>query len=208
MTVSTEIVEHSYYPGAAMAAEAIPFQFLSPDDIIAYRVSPDADPIALRPNIDFVVAGDGPTKLGTIRALTAWPLTDRLFVLRETRAIQNARIVPFQPLPAVETERQLDRAVQVAQENRQGLTRAPMVPVGETAPAFPRQSRRQNRLPVFGTGGSIDVLVGTNAVVALDANGKPNAQPLIQTMRDLGTTFYDDGTWSASSNLTNDGVWG
>lgn len=101
---------------------------------------------------------------------------------------------------------EFDKLTMIAQELGGGLDRAIKVPKGETALTLPAQIDRADKLPVFDAGGGFAVLAGGSAIVALDANGKPYATPIAQVLAQLGTTFYDDGTWGGG--LVDDGIWG
>jgi len=135
VTVPTSIVSHSYSPGAAMAAEAIPFCFLSSADVVVVHVTHTTGVrTTLVPGTDYAIAGDGPAGAATITAAAAWPALDVFEVIRETANIQPAHFPPHEPLQAAVLEQQLDRMTLVAQETAALGERSLRVPPGETAP--------------------------------------------------------------------------
>lgn len=125
MTVSTENVTHSYFPGAGMQPEAIPFQFLEADDIIVTAGSSQAPLVA---GTDFVISGDGRLNNGRVQALRAFDSDERITLLRATPMFQMAVTEPFKPLPSAEIGRELDRRAFIEQEIADKLSRAPIMP--------------------------------------------------------------------------------
>ena len=128
MTISTRSVTHSYYPGAAMSGEAIPFQFLDAGDILVSVIG--ADP-ALVLGTDYEITGDGRAKTGIIRALRVFENTDEVLLQRTTAMQQDAITAPFKPLPAEQVGRELDRRALIEQELGEKLGRALTLPLTE-----------------------------------------------------------------------------
>ncbi|WP_374551984.1 hypothetical protein [Sphingobium yanoikuyae] len=126
MAVSTGIVTHSYFPGAAMSGQGIPFQFLDAEDIL---VSVIGDEDLLIAGTDFVITGDGRTKAGVIRTLRAFEDDEEILLLRSTAMKQEAVTDPFKPLPAEVMGRELDRRALIEQELGEQLGRALTLPL-------------------------------------------------------------------------------
>lgn len=124
MTVTAEVVTHSYYPGDAMAPEAIPFEFLNPDDLIVA----DQDGILQQLSTDFVITGNSRTREAKITTLHGYDSNVELKILRKTTVKQQAVTDPFKPLPAESVGRELDRQSMVAQEHGERLSRVPELP--------------------------------------------------------------------------------
>lgn len=182
MTVSTEITRHSYYPGAAMADELIPFQFLEMDHVLAFVVR-DTPLIA---GSDYVVRGDGRVKAGIIRTLRVFASDEKLTLIRLTPRAQKAETNAFKPLPAEMVGRELDRRAFVEQEIDAQVSRSLMVPDGETGGTLPPFSQRVGLLAVFGPdGGLTGVQSNWNAIDG-----------------------FDDGLWNSAAPITDDGPWG
>lgn len=127
MTVSTEIIMHSYFPGSAMAEEAIPFQFLDHEHITVSLVGNDSPLIA---GSDYVITGDGRDLTAAIRALRTFDDSEEVRLLRSTALRQQAVTSPFKPLPADHVGRELDRRALIEQELSEKLGRSPQTPIG------------------------------------------------------------------------------
>lgn len=133
MTVETPYVIHDYSPGSAMAAEAVPWTFLSPAHLrVTHIADADGAETVLTLGDDFTVGGSGPAGTGTVAATAEWPDDDVFRVERVTPAEQKAVIASGQPLPAKDVNDQLDRMAMIAQERDIALGRALLVPVGST----------------------------------------------------------------------------
>ncbi|MFX4085638.1 hypothetical protein ACKU27_11100 [Sphingobium yanoikuyae] len=127
MTVSTEIILHSYFPGSDMAEEPIPFQFLDADHVSVSIVGASGLLVA---GTDYVITGNGRTLAASIRALRAFAEDQEVRLLRDTALRQDAVTDPFKPLPAEQVGRELDRRALIEQELRQKVDRAPKTPIG------------------------------------------------------------------------------
>ena len=155
MTVSTEIVTHSYFPGDAMAEEAIPFQFLEPGDVLVSIGNTGAPLIA---GDDFVITGNGRTGTGKITALRSFADDVMIYLRRNTSLRQEAVTDPFKPLPAPTIERELDRRAMIEQELDRLVSRALLLPEGEDATSIPaREDRLLKYLAFDATGAPVAV---------------------------------------------------
>lgn len=164
MTVSTEIIMHSYYPGDAMAEELIPFQFLDADHVTVNVVG-NAD--ALVAGTDYVITGDGRARAAKIRTLRVFPADEQLRLLRVTAMRQDAITDPFKPLPAEQVGRELDRRAMIEQELGSEVGRSLQVPLGEAGPTLPSVSERAGKFLVGLPGGGIGASNGGGADDAL-----------------------------------------
>ncbi len=115
MTVRTAKRRHRFQPGSAMVAEAIPFPFIEPDDLVVSLLSAIGR-VRLVRDIDYAVTGDGPSQAGLIRPLRVFADGLIIEVRRVTVIVQDTQIRPLQPFPAVSAERTLDRSVMSIQE--------------------------------------------------------------------------------------------
>jgi len=164
MTVSTEIIMHSYYPGDAMAEELIPFQFLDADHVTANVVG-NANPLVA--GTDYVITGDGRARTAKIRTLRAFPADEEVRLLRITAMRQDAITDPFKPLPAEQVGRELDRRALIEQELGGEVSRSFRVPLGESGGLLPPSSSRAGKFLVGAVDGSIGVASGTGNDPAL-----------------------------------------
>lgn len=183
MTVSTEIVSHSYFPGASMLPENILFQYLDVDDVV---VADEAATVQVA-GTDYVLTGNGRTRSGVITTLHAYPDTARLTLYRKTARIQQAQTQPFQPLPAEQVERELDRRAMVEQEIDNVVVRSILVPMGETGGTMPPLAERAGFLAVFSPEGGL-IAVPSFGVTTMESD--------------------DDGIWNPADPLIDDGEWG
>lgn len=141
MTVSSDYAPHSYKPGSAMAAEAIPFYFLdSAHVIVKHQASGSTTKTLLVEGTDYTIAGDGSSRTGTITAAASWPTADDFLIARVTGLRQEADLLAHESLPSAEVEKELDRRALIEQEHAYIATntagRALLVPDGEYAPDF------------------------------------------------------------------------
>lgn len=174
MTVSTTLVSHSYQPGAAMAAESIPFQFLDLGDIAVVHIAAATGartPLAI--DTDYSITGDFVAGTASITAKAAWPGGDVFEVSRNTEALQKLSIPAHEPLPSASLEHEMDRLVLRQQEVgalAQNIgQRALMVPVGEIAPEADS---------LAGANGKILGIVGGRVVPVVNVAGQPGGNTM------------------------------
>jgi hypothetical protein len=161
---------HSYSPGSAMAAEAIPFDFGSHDHLLVGVVG--GAPLAY--GSDYSIAGDHAGGTATITALVdagsdVWELwsetpREQQLDLRESRLM---------PLPQYMLE--LDRRARIERELAFDLSRTLLFPRGETPPTVPALADRtpgyfvgidaDGNLTALQGGGADDELRGDLAAV-------------------------------------------
>ncbi|MGB3928834.1 MAG: hypothetical protein WBL20_07715, partial [Sphingobium sp.] len=139
MTVSTDLIGHRYFPGAAMAPEHLPFQFLADDHLIVTALPGDAPQVA---GTDYVIEGDGAAGTATIRALRDFGVDGELQIVRVTARRQEAVTEAFKPLPAAAIGRELDRRALVEQEIGDLAGRGIVLPFGEQGVVLPRAAER------------------------------------------------------------------
>ncbi len=142
MTVSTQYQPFTFKPGAAMAAEAIPWQFLAGEQLVVTHIDAvTAVETVLVPGDDFSVGGSGPDGTGSVTALAAWPVNDDWRVERATSLEQEYALPPFEALRSSALERENDRQLMALQEQEVAMlaldNRALQVPKGELAGVIP-----------------------------------------------------------------------
>lgn len=183
MTVSTQIVSHSYYPGGAMAPERIPFQFLDSAHVIVETV----DGVQQMAGADYSISGDGRAAQGFVTTLKAYAPDVKLMVRRRTPALQDAVTDPFKPLPAHTLERELDRRALIEQEVADEAGRSFRAPIGETVGAIPPLAQRGGRLALYGFDGEM---------LAIDTLNVGNPE------------IVDYGEWGEDGDIIDLGEWG
>jgi hypothetical protein len=161
MTVSTEIVTHSYFPGDAMAEEAIPFQFLEAADVVVSVANSGAPLVA---GDDFVISGNGRTGTGKITTLKIFADDVMILLRRNTAMRQEAVTDPFKPLPAPTIERELDRRAMIEQEIGSFVSHALLLPEEEAATTIPNRADRALKYLAFDPTGAP---VAVNGLVPL-----------------------------------------
>ncbi len=183
MTVSTEIITHSYFPGAAMQPEAIPFPYIDGDHIVVSIAGVEG---ALVAGVDYVLGGDGRTKSGIITALKAFDAEAELVLRRATPMLQEVLTEAFKPLPAEAIGRELDRRAMVDQEIADDLSRAPKLPRhGSAAGKFPVALPAGGWGWSFGTGADLGLRtdLADEAGTALIGFRPPSADAITRTLR-------------------------
>jgi hypothetical protein len=135
MTVSTQYQPFTFKPGAAMTAEAIPWQFLAGEQIVVTHIEAvTAAETVLVLGDDYSISGSGPDGTGSVTALAAWPVNDDFRVERATSLEQEYELPPFEAIRSSALERENDRQLMALQEQVSTLTRAVLAPVGQDAP--------------------------------------------------------------------------
>jgi hypothetical protein len=135
MTVSTQYQPFTFKPGAAMTAEAIPWQFLAGTQIVVTHIDAvTGTETVLVLGDDYSVGGSGPDGTGSVTALAAWPVNDDFRVERATSLEQEYELPPFEAIRSSALERENDRQLMALQEQVSTLTRAVLAPVGQDAP--------------------------------------------------------------------------
>lgn len=142
MTVSTQYQPFTFKPGAAMAAEAIPWQFLAGEQIVVTHIaSVTAVETVLVLGDDYSIGGSGPDGTGSVTALAAWPVNDDWRIERGTSLEQEYELPPFEAIRSSALERENDRQLMALQEQvvaRDALdARAVQVAKGVVAPSLP-----------------------------------------------------------------------
>ncbi|WP_298605477.1 hypothetical protein, partial [uncultured Sphingorhabdus sp.] len=154
MTVSTQYQPFTYKPGAAMAAEAIDWQFLAAEQLRVTHIAADTGvETVLVLGDDYAIGGSGPAGTGTITALAAWPVADDFRVERVTDLQQEYDIPPFESIHANGLEQEIDRQAMALQERAEDFRRSVKVPSGESAPTLSPKAMRAGKFPLWDASG-------------------------------------------------------
>lgn len=151
---------HRYAPGAAMSAEAIPFEFIDPAHLSVRLV----DGAALVEGVDYAIAGDWRTGAATITALAEVDGGVYWELFSTTPDEQQLKLAESRVIPLDQYERELDRGAIRDREMRRDIDRTPKVPFGETIGTLPPADQRKGILPGA---------TSAHAYAAYDANGNP-----------------------------------
>lgn len=205
MTVSTKGRRHRFEPGSGMATEAIPFPYLAPEDLLVRLLFAGPEPVRLTRDLDFALGGDGVAKTGTIKPLRTFEDGQMIEVLRVTDLRQNAKIKPHEPLPAKETESQLDRqvmALQEADDNHFELrARSLQVPIGENVGTIPSVMTRAGRVLGFNSLGVPVAVPNTSVAVAADLLASSQLYTLTRNASDASTAASERSSGFANTAL-------
>lgn len=160
MTVAAgKIPEHSWFPGSAMAAEAIPFEFLDADHLAV--IDPDTG-ATISPS-HYSVAGNGMALHGTITALVEVDPAVRWLVYSDTPREQRLDLRATRVMPMAQYETELDRRALIERELAQVTNRAMLVPRGEDGFTLPVQALRAHKYLAFDGAGRPIPSIGTGA---------------------------------------------
>ena len=202
MTIGTGVSESSYVADGAATPRAIGFPIGDPIYLIV-----EVDGVVQTLGADYTISGFYSTGGGVIVPQVAWASGAKVRYYRESLLLQEAALPAGQPLPSRKLETQLDRDVMRIQEIGREIERTVRVPRGEAGLLFPAKAQRANTLPIFDADGQIASLNDSNKIVALSGTGQPYGLPVIEVLREIGTTIIDDGAWGEPI-FSDDGVWG
>lgn len=152
VTVETTASELTFYPGAAMAWQALTdLTYESASDLIVWRLDAGGVPTTLLArDIDYAVTGNGEIAQGQIKALSARPTSEQWLIRRETQLTQSRAYPAHQPFPSSATGKAFDKLTRIVQELKRGIaaitSRALLAPEGETLGTLPNRFARANKL--------------------------------------------------------------
>lgn len=205
MAQVVETPEIASVADGVVASFAIPFTFTDAAEVQVWVVAADGSRSAQQADVDYVVSGANVVFLaGHIPAADS-----RVERLRRTPAAQPEAFGDDAAFRPQANEQTFDKAVRLIQEERARGDRAIRMPIGETGVILPPDALRDGKLPVFEDGG-VGFLDTPERLVAIDADGKAYALPLVTALNEIGQTFFDDGLWSANGGVLthDDGVFG
>lgn len=159
MAVESNITEHTYKPGSAMAPEALTgLVFLDPDDLVVehWADGATAGTLVLR-DLNYTIEGDGAAGAATITALEAYATDDEFRIRRESPALQPEILPKFSPLSAKDVERGLDRQALVLQQHGRDIQRSVRAPFGEVVADLPVADLRASGFLGFDVNGGFAV---------------------------------------------------
>lgn len=190
MTVETVYAPHSYKPGSAGAAEAIPFEYKANSDLIVTHVADDDGArTVLAPGTHFTVGGSGPAGSGTITAIGIWPADDLFVIERDTDNRQSANYPAHEALRASEFQGDIDRLTLVTQEADERVGRAIVVPPGLQGSMIDDPAQNVGKFIAAAIDGKLIWASGTGSDAGLRADlGSADAYDLVFGYEDLLST--------------------
>ncbi len=171
---------HSYFPGSAMAAEAIPFEFMALADLQVQVVGGGA----LTEGVDYQLAGDPRARTATITALVDAD-SDEWEMWSETAAAQNLDLAESRTIPLPQYETELDRSAIRARENSFEIARAPKFARGATVLEFGDFDDAE---------GKTLAVVGGKVVPITNSVSGAEASALVAVQAALDAEGYKEGT--------------
>jgi hypothetical protein len=193
MTLSTTTNRVAYVGNGVTTAFAVPFQFFDAADLIVKAVVIATGVESLKAlTTDYTVSG-GAGSTGTVTALVAPASTVKWMIYRDRTRTQALDLVAGDPLPAENTESQLDKIVMQVQRAHDLASRSLRQPEGDTTAI--------DYLP--------NVVDRASMFLAFDSDGDPIASeaPVAGTgtpVSVFGATLIDDA--SAADAQTTLGV--
>lgn len=169
VTVETTASELTFYPGNAMAWQALQgLTYASAADLAVYTLASDGSAAAvLLRDVDYALGGNGETGNGQIRALTARDPAERWLVTRETPPTQKREFPAHKPIQSESLSKSLDRLTLIVQELLATARRAVRVPLGETGLVLPGKAARAGKYQAYDANGDPVLSTGTGADAGL-----------------------------------------
>ena len=152
MTISTTDSRISYIGNDVTTEFAVPFRFLTNEDLVVVSVSAAGVETINVLTTDYTITGAGDDAGGTVTMIVAPASNTRLVIYRDTVIVQETDYISGDPFPAETHERALDRLTMIAQEIGPRSDRTIRVPVGDSAslnPTLPAALDRLDKLVAF-----------------------------------------------------------
>lgn len=227
MAVESEITEKTYFPGAAMAPEALTgLVFLDPDELVV-ELTLDGETVAtvLARDTHYTIDGDGYAGTAAITALAEYESGDLWRIYRSGEINQPEVLPRFGPLPAKDLERGLDRGMLRLAELKREIGRAVLSPRGEAALEWPALADRLGKYLGFdadgdfvllGSGGAddelrddlADVLAGAALVALKQAGSGTRTRSVASKLAELFLATDLSGVDADGSDATADLIAG
>lgn len=117
---------HSYYPGSAMVAEHLDFEFMSPADLVVEDSEGDVKALGN----DYEITGDHRNGEASIRALVSVDPAVKWLVWSDTPPQQQLDLKASRVVPLDQYEKELDRRAIIEREANREASRSPKFPRG------------------------------------------------------------------------------
>jgi len=165
MTVSSTTSSETFACNGITTLFVVPFRALEAASVRGYLITlATGQSTPLVNGVDFTVLGAGDEN-AIIATAIAYPATYQLHVKRVTPRLQETDYRDNDPFPAESHEACLDRLTHIVQEDAETLSRALLLPDGETAPAMPPKADRANKVWANNSNGDLVFVVPTDGSV-------------------------------------------
>lgn len=202
--------------GTALGPFPTGWTYVAADDVHAYLAFDGVGQPVLSPVTDYTLTGATPQIDGGTVNLSpdllpegGWAAGATLVLFRRTVKRQALALPDTEGHKPRSTEKALDRAMLIDEEQADDLARGLAVPHGEDGITLLPAVQRDGFLPQFADGG-LTKFSEPEKVVTTDADGRVIGLSVINLMQTIGVDIIDDGQWSPDDNpsLNDDGVWG
>jgi hypothetical protein len=167
LTVETDNARAQYPTNGTTGPWTVPFYFLASSELDVTYTSATGVDTALVLDVDFSVVGAGVEAGGTVTTTTAYATGGLITILRDVAFVQQTEYVDGDGFPAKSHERGLDRLTMLAQQLREGLSRALRFAASETnPPQFPAAAQRANKIMGFDALGNFIPTIPTSGSAA------------------------------------------
>lgn len=170
MTVEADDSSAQYSTNGTTGPFTVPFYFLANTHLQVVYTTAAGVSSTLALNTDYTVSGAGNSSGGSITTTVAYANDGgTLSIVRDVPATQVTDYVAGDAFPADAHERALDKLTMIAQQQREVLTRALVVPVGEApVSAIPRAADRAGRIHAYDASGNPIAIAGADSDSAAD----------------------------------------
>lgn len=159
MTVSSSVAKSGPYAGAGTTGPfTVGFRFLENSHLRVVRTSTTGVDTTLVLNTEYSVSGAGGDS-GTVTLVTALAVGEKLTIIRNVPATQEADYVENDSFPAESHETALDKLTMLVQQNGEAIDRSIKVGVSDTPLSpLPSPTSRANTVIGFDALGNVTVL--------------------------------------------------
>lgn len=158
MSVETPLSRVQYDTNGTNGPWSIPFYFLADADIRAVYADAAGVETDLVLTTDYTLTGAADPAGGTLTTVTAYASGGTVTILRDVDALQPVEFQDGDPFPASTTNRSLDRLTMLAQQLKENIGRALVLPASDAAnPELPIVSARAGRFAAFDSSGAVTV---------------------------------------------------
>lgn len=166
MTVSTTTSKIAYTGNGVTTLYAFPYPFIAASDIQVY-----VGGVLKALTTDYTISGSAPYPAGANITFVAAPANLTSIVLTRVRPFtQTLDLVPNDPLPADDVERDFDHVVMLAQQLNEAITRSITIPTTDvtgTTLLLPAAALRANQAIIFDAAGNVAVGAVASATVSV-----------------------------------------
>ncbi len=165
MTVSQESRVTIHAGDGQTVAFAYGFTILSASELTVIKRPVSGPDQTLTLGVDFTLSGIGQSGGGLVTYTTAPVSGDTLFHIGATTRASALDLEQAGQFPSSAVEEGFDRLTRIAQEQDERIDRTIVTPLGEPAPALPREADRANRLLAFSGDGKTFTPLGNAGVL-------------------------------------------